>query len=110
MIKLPPKQSLYLKEMLTGKPAKEIAAQLGVSYNTYIVTISQICRKLKMTKIELMKKYFSKEIEFDFTNIPQIKEYKIENDKRFAGRIEQIKAMRRLGFTEKEIIEELNDA
>lgn len=108
MIKLTPKQSLYLKEFLKGKTAQDIAAELGIYPNTYVVTISYICKKLGMTRAEILEKYLTKEIEFKFTDTPEMKqEYKIENDKRYADRIEQIKAMRRLGFTDKEILEEL---
>ena len=105
MIKLTPTQSLYFKHVMTGKRIKQIAKELNVSCNTVTVTFNTICKKFKMKKYEIMNKYWNNELEVEFTDFP-----KINKKQKTLEEIARIKAMRRLGFTEKEIIEELNDA
>lgn len=104
MLKLTPIQSLYFKEIMTGKRYKQISEELNVSTQTICATFTRICRRLNLTKTQCIIKYYTKELDIEFTDVPKsLVKYRY-ND---IDRKEQIRNLRKLGFTEEEIKEEI---
>lgn len=105
MIKLTPSESLYFKEVIINcKRNKDVAKKANVTAASVGTTLSVMLKRIGMTRFELREKYLNGEIEIEFTQKPLkiIKEIRL-------GDKERIRLMKKLGFTDEEIIKELKD-
>lgn len=104
-IELTPKESIYFKKMLEYKTNKVIAEELGITSAAISMTMKKVYDRTGLDKVELIQAYKKGEVQLTDTNRKStIRTYYKKQD-----RSEQIRLMKKLGFSMKEILMELKD-
>ena len=105
MIELTPKESIYFQKILEYKTNKVIAEELGITPSAISMTMKKVYDRTGLDKVELIQAYKKGEVQLTDTN----KKTELRTYYKKQDRSEQIRLMKKLGFSMKEILKELKD-